>query len=351
MANMLKTSILLAAMTALFMTVGYMLGGQTGLVIAFFAAAAMNLFSWWNSGSMVLRMHGATEVDEHTAPELVSMVRRLAQNAELPMPKVYVLETEQPNAFATGRNPENSAVAASAGLLDALTEDEVVAVMAHELAHIKSRDTLTMTITATLAGAIGMLSNFAFFFRGNRNNPLGFVGVMLAMIVAPMAASVVQMAISRTREYEADRDGAEICGDPLALASALEKIASLSGQTINEHAEDAPATAHLFIINPLTGKGMDSLFSTHPATENRIIALEALHEEWQLLDEPTNKPAPQIDETEHTMTKPQDDTWNRGGWRQSGGRQSGDDKGAQDQNSGPWGRSKKQTSKRRGPWS
>jgi len=344
---------LLAAMTALFMAIGYMLGGQTGLIIAFFAAAAMNLFSWWNSGSMVLRIHGAKEVDDHTAPELVSMVRQLAHNADLPMPKVYVLETNQPNAFATGRSPENSAVAASAGLLDALTGDEVAAVMAHELAHIKSRDTLTMTITATLAGAIGMLSNFAFFFRGNRNNPFGFIGVMLTMFLAPLAASVVQMAISRTREYEADRDGAEICGHPLALASALRKIADLSGHTINEQAEQSPATAHLFIINPLTGKGMDSLFSTHPATENRILALENLHKEWQLQGRQNNQPKPQIDKTEYSVTKPQDDmnSGNSGGWRKSGKRFSSKGEKQRSKKAGPWDPPSDKNSSNNGPWS
>ena len=207
MQNMVKTAMLLAAMTALFMAVGYLIGGEAGMLVALVAAAAMNLFSWWNSGNMVLRMHNAREVDEVSAPALVNMVRELADNAKLPMPRVYIIETAQPNAFATGRNPENAAVAASTGLLDMLSEEEVAAVMAHELAHIKNRDTLTMTITATIAGAISMLSNFAFFFRGNRNGA-GILGMLIAMFVAPMAAGIVQMAISRTREYEADRDGA-----------------------------------------------------------------------------------------------------------------------------------------------
>ncbi|MEO1397293.1 MAG: zinc metalloprotease HtpX [Pseudomonadota bacterium] len=272
--NLVKTAMLLAAMTALFMMVGFLIGGQTGLVIAFLLAAGMNLFSWWNSGAMVLKMHNAREVDDQSAPELVSMVRDLAANADLPMPKVYIIETDQPNAFATGRDPNNAAVAASAGLLDRLTREEVAAVMAHELAHIKNRDTLTMTITATLAGAIGMLANFAFFFGGSRNNPLGFVGVLATMILAPMAAGIVQMAISRTREYEADRDGADICGNPLWLADALRKIEQHARGMINQPAERAKATAHMFIINPLNGQSMDNLFSTHPNTANRIAALE-----------------------------------------------------------------------------
>ena len=206
------------------------------------------------------------------------MVRDLAQRAGLPMPKTYLIDNPQPNAFATGRNPENAAVAATTGLLERLTHYEVAGVMAHELAHVKNRDTLIMTITATIAGAISMLGNFAFFFGGNRdnNNPLGFVGVLVAMIVAPLAAMLVQMAISRTREYAADRGGAEISGSPLSLATALAKISSAAGRIPNPDAERSPATAHMFIINPLTGHGIDSLFSTHPSTENRIAALEEI---------------------------------------------------------------------------
>ena len=251
---------------------------RTAMMIALVIAAAMNLFSYWNSDKMVLRMHHAVEVDAKSAPEFYQIVADLAQNAGLPMPKVYVIHNQQPNAFATGRNPENAAVAASVGLLEALSDEEVAAVMAHELAHVQNRDTLTMTITATLAGAISMLGNFALFFGGNRdnNNPFGFVGVLVAMIVAPFAAMLVQMMISRTREYAADRRGAEICGNPLWLASALRKIAMGAGRVVNEDAERNPATAHMFIINPLNGQRMDSLFSTHPATENRIAALEAM---------------------------------------------------------------------------
>ena len=276
--NLVRTAMLIALMTALFMGVGYMIGGTGGMMIALVIAAAMNLFSYWNSDKMVLRMHHAVEVDARTAPEFYQIVADLAQNAGLPMPKVYVIHNQQPNAFATGRNPENAAVAASVGLLEALSDEEVAAVMAHELAHVQNRDTLTMTITATLAGAISMLGNFALFFGGNRdnNNPFGFIGVLVAMIVAPFAAMLVQMMISRTREYAADRRGAEICGNPLWLASALRKIAMGAGRVVNEDAERNPATAHMFIINPLNGQRMDSLFSTHPATENRIAALEAM---------------------------------------------------------------------------
>jgi len=279
--NLVRTAMLIALMTALFMGVGYMIGGTGGMMIALVIAAAMNLFSYWNSDKMVLRMHHAVEVDAQTAPEFYQIVADLAQNAGLPMPKVYVIQNQQPNAFATGRNPQNAAVAASVGLLEALSDEEVAAVMAHELAHVQNRDTLTMTITATLAGAISMLGNFALFFGGNRNNnsPFGFIGVLVAMIVAPFAAMLVQMTISRTREYAADRRGAEICGNPLWLASALRKIAMGAGRVVNEDAERNPATAHMFIINPLNGQRMDSLFSTHPATENRIAALEAMADE------------------------------------------------------------------------
>ncbi|KQZ91461.1 peptidase [Mesorhizobium sp. Root157] len=276
--NTLRTAMLLAAMTALFMGVGYMIGGAGGMMIALVIAAATNLFSYWNADKMVLAMHRAVEVDEKSAPEFHAIVRELAARAGLPMPRTYIIDTPQPNAFATGRNPENAAVAASTGLLERLSHEEVAAVMAHELAHVQHRDTLTMTIVATLAGAISMLGNFALFFGGNRdnNNPLGFVGVLIAMIVAPFAAMIVQMAVSRTREYAADRRGAEICGHPLWLASALDKIARTAERIPNADAERSPATAHLFIINPLSGERMDNLFSTHPDTANRIAVLQAL---------------------------------------------------------------------------
>lgn len=339
--NLVKTAMLLTLMTMLFMGVGYLIGGEVGMIIALIAAAGMNLFSWWNSGNMVLRMHNARQVDEHSAPALFNMVRDLAANADLPMPKVFVLETDQPNAFATGRSPSNAAVAASTGLLDRLSEEEVAAVMAHELAHIKNRDTLTMTITATIAGAIGMLANFAFFFRGGRNSPFGFIGMLATMFLAPAAAGIVQMAISRTREYEADRDGAEICGNPLWLASALQKIEAHARGIVNEPAERAKATAHMFIINPLNGQTMDNLFSTHPDTGNRIAALQTLEQQWQREDEPKpvqNRPASRRPE----RTK---EVWGRnaGEWREEN-----DGNGEPD---GPWDRqSGKPPSSTRGPW-
>ncbi|MCB9957871.1 MAG: zinc metalloprotease HtpX [Rhodospirillaceae bacterium] len=276
MSGYAKTAILLAALTALVGGLGYLLAGTGGLVIGLLVAFAMNAFAYWNSDKMVLRLHNAREVDERSAPELVGTVRQLAANAGLPMPRVYLVDTDQPNAFATGRNPSNAAVAATTGLLSRLSVEEVAGVMAHELAHVRNRDTLIMTITATLAGAIAVIANFAFFFRGNRNNPLGLIGVLVAMIVAPLAAALVQMAISRAREYEADRIGAEICGKPLWLASALDRIQQAARGIENRAAERHPATAHMFIINPLHGGGRDKLFSTHPSTENRIRRLREM---------------------------------------------------------------------------
>jgi len=274
--NIIRTGVLLAAMTALFMGIGYLLGGGTGLMIAFFVAAGMNFFAYWNSDKMVLSMHGARRVDETSAPNFVRLVRRLSENAGLPMPATYIIETAQPNAFATGRNPENAAVAATTGLLDMLSSEELAGVIAHELGHIKNRDTLIMTVTATIAGAISMLANFAMFFGGNRDRVGGIIGVIAIMILAPMAAALVQMAISRTREYSADQAGAEISGHPLWLAAALEKIERRVPLIQNDKAEANPATAHLFIINPLNGQGADKLFSTHPATHNRVRRLRDL---------------------------------------------------------------------------
>lgn len=277
--NYMKTAILLAGLMALFGAVGFLIGGEAGMLIALGLAAAMNLFAYWNSDRMVLSMYGAREVDARTAPEFHGLVAELAQRAGLPMPRVYVIDNDQPNAFATGRNPENAAVAATTGLLHSLSREEIAGVMAHELAHVKNRDTLIMTITATLAGAIGMLANFAMFFGGssdNRNNPLGIIGSIAIMILAPIAAMLVQMAISRSREYAADRMGAEIAGDPTWLASALQRISGAAERIPNEQAERRPATAHMFIINPLHGRGMDNLFSTHPSTENRVAALMQL---------------------------------------------------------------------------
>ncbi|MGZ8416225.1 MAG: zinc metalloprotease HtpX [Methyloceanibacter sp.] len=274
----LRTAILLAALTALFMGIGFLLGGQTGMVVALLVAAAMNLFAYWNSDKMVLRMHGAREVDARSAPELYALVGRLAAAAGLPMPRVYVMENPQPNAFATGRNPQNAAVAVTTGLLNTVSQEELAGVIAHELGHIKNRDTLLMTITATIAGAISMLANFSFMFggRSNDNNNIGFIGTLALLILGPLAAGLVQMAISRTREYEADREGAEISGKPLSLASALHKIAGAAHRISNMPAERNPASAHLFIVNPLSGARMDNLFSTHPNVENRVARLQEI---------------------------------------------------------------------------
>lgn len=280
MSGYFRTAVLLAGLTALFIGIGYMLGGQTGMVIAFLFACGTNLWAWWNSDRVVLSLHNAQRIGPQDAPRLFRMTEALVQRAGLPMPALYVIHENQPNAFATGRNPENAAVAVNTGLLDLLTEEEVAGVVAHELAHIRNRDTLIMTITATLAGAIGMLAQFGFLFGGRsgdgRSNPFGPIGILLLMIVGPIAAMVVQMAISRSREYEADRVGAEICGDPRWLASALAKLERYKQGLVNETAEANPATAHMFIVNPLAGMRMDGLFSTHPKTENRIAALQEL---------------------------------------------------------------------------
>jgi heat shock protein HtpX len=276
--NYVRTAILLAGLTALFMGVGYLIGGPTGAMIAFVIAAGMNLFSYWNSDRMVLSMHGAQEVDARSAPDLYRMVQELAGRAQLPMPKVYIMDNPQPNAFATGRNPEHAAVAVTTGLMNALSREEVAGVVAHELAHIKNHDTLIMTITATIAGAISMLAQFSMFSGGNRDNNggMGIIGTIAMAILAPIAAMLVQMAISRTREYAADRMGAQIAGEPMWLVSGLQRIENAAHQIPNEAAEHNPATAHMFIINPLSGQRMDNLFSTHPATENRVAALMQL---------------------------------------------------------------------------
>jgi heat shock protein HtpX len=282
--NYVKTAMLLALLTAILVALGAAVGGQAGMVVAFVIALAMNAFSYWNSDKVVLRMYGARKVDEASAPELYGVVRELAQNADLPMPRVYIMENDQPNAFATGRNPEHAAVCASTGLLRVLSRDELAGVLAHELTHVKNRDTLIMTIAATIGGAVSMLAQymqFGMLFGGNRDDRggLGAVGALLAIIVAPLAAMLVQMSISRSREYAADRGGAMICRHPLWLASALAKIEGYAHQIPNETAEEVPATAHMFIINPLSGRGMDNLFSTHPATENRIAALQDMARE------------------------------------------------------------------------
>ena len=276
--NWAKTALLLAVLTGLFVAIGGVLGGSFGMVIAFFVAVAMNVFAYWNSDQMVLRTYGARPVDEKSAPELVAIVRDLAGRAGIPIPKVYIVDSAQPNAFATGRDPEHGAVAVTTGLLNILSREEMTGVLAHELSHIKHRDTLTMTVTATIAGAISMLANFAMFFGSgdSRNNPLGIFGSLALMILGPLAAGLVQMAISRSREYDADASGAEISGHPMWLASALERIHNGAQQAINLDAERNPATAHMFIVNPLSGHRMDNLFSTHPSIENRIALLKGL---------------------------------------------------------------------------
>ena len=270
-----RTALLLAALTGLFLACGWLIGGQTGMIFAFGLALVMNVGSYWFSDKLVLRMYGAQPVEN---TDLNAIVAELAARGGMPVPKVYLIESDQPNAFATGRNPENAAVAATRGLMRRLNRDEVRAVLAHELGHVRNRDSLTMTVTAVLAGAIGMLAQSIFFLgafggRDDRNSPLGGIGALLVMILAPLAAMLVQMAISRSREYEADRAGAELSGEPRALASALHKISHAAAEIPNPRAEQNPASAHLFIINPLHGTGADNLFSTHPSTENRIARL------------------------------------------------------------------------------
>ncbi|EPX75956.1 zinc metalloprotease HtpX [Salipiger mucosus] len=271
-----KTAMLMAAMTALFMGLGYLLGGSGGMIVALVLAGGMNAVTWWTSDRMVLRMHNAHPLSPGDRHGLHAMVADLARNAGLPTPAVYLIDTPQPNAFATGRNPGNAAVAVTSGLLQSLSREELAGVVAHELAHIRNHDTAIMTVTATFAGAISMLANFALFFGGRDENRLGLVGSLAMMILAPMAAALVQMAISRTREYAADKAGAEICGEPLWLASALLRIQKGAAGIDNDAAERNPATAHMFIINPLHAHKRDSLFATHPATENRVAALREL---------------------------------------------------------------------------
>lgn len=271
--NYVKTAILISAITALFIGAGLLIGGEAGMMIALVIALGLNFFAYWNSDKMVLRLYKARPVSRARAPELFDMVEDLSARAGIPRPKLYIIEDRQPNAFATGRNPANGAIAVTSGLVSLLSAEEVAGVVAHELAHIKNRDTLIMTITATLAGAISMLANFALFFGGNRNNPLGILGTLLVMILAPVAAMLVQMAISRTREYEADKIGGEICGNPKWLASALKRLEAGVTGIENRTAEQNPASASLFIVNPLSGARADKLFSTHPSTENRVFRL------------------------------------------------------------------------------
>jgi heat shock protein HtpX len=312
--NHTKTFVLLAAITALFIGLGFLVGGPTGMAIALGLAIVMNGFAFWNADKLVLRHFKAVEADSRHPDAIVrnyvADTLELAERAQLPAPKIYIIDTPQPNAFATGRDPKNAAVAATTGLLRILSRDEIRGVMAHELAHVKNRDTLTMTVTATIAGAIGMLANFAMFFspRDEEGRPNMIAGLLI-MIVAPFAASIVQMAISRSREFEADRVGAAICGDPRSLARALEKMEKFARGELNVDAERNPATAHLFIINPLAGRGADNLFSTHPNTRNRIARL---YEMAGGTDEPARSPI------EATAGGPQGGPWGQ-------------------RNSGPWG--------------
>jgi heat shock protein HtpX len=276
--NTLRTAILMAALTGLFMVLGGAIGGAQGMAIAFAFALATNLFAYWNSDKVLLSMYGARQVDAASAPDLYRLVEQLAAKAGLPMPRVYITDNPQPNAFATGRSPEHAAVCVTSGLLGQVNQEELAGVLAHELGHVKHRDTLTMTITAVMAGAISMLANMAFFMGGgrDRNNPLGFVGMLLVTLLAPIAAVLVQAAISRSREFDADKAGAEITGRPMWLASALSQIDRAAQRIENYPADANPATAHMFIINPLHGGGIAGLFASHPSTEERIARLRAM---------------------------------------------------------------------------
>ncbi len=278
MFNLMKTAILMAAITALFMLIGRWMGGQAGMMLALVVALGMNFFSYWFSDKIVLKMYNAREVDDSTAPQFVAMVRDLAQRANIPMPKVYLIDEDAPNAFATGRNPEHAAVAATTGIIRVLGERELRGVMAHELAHVKHRDILLSTISATMAGAIGMLASFGMMFggRNSEGRPANPIAGILVAILAPLAASLIQMAISRAREFEADRGGAEISGDPAALASALDKIHRYAQGIPLGPAERHPETAQMMIMNPLSAGGLRGLFSTHPPTEERVAALMAM---------------------------------------------------------------------------
>lgn len=278
MFNLVKTAVLMAAITALFMAIGGVVGGRSGMMLALGLAMAMNFFSYWFSDKLVLKMYNAREVDATAAPQFYRMVSELAEKAQLPMPRVYVIDEMAPNAFATGRNPQNAAVAATTGIMRVLSERELRGVMAHELAHVKHRDILISTISATMAGAISMLANFAMFFGGRdqEGRPANPIAGLLVMLLAPLAASLIQMAISRAREFEADRGGAEISGDPHALASALQKIHNYAQGIPMETAERHPETAQMMIMNPLSGGGLRGLFSTHPSTEERVARLMAM---------------------------------------------------------------------------
>ena len=279
LGNWLKTTILMAGIVVLFGMVGGAIGGASGMLIALAIAGAMNVYAYWFSDQVVLRMYNAREVDAQSAPRFYGMVRELAQNAGLPMPRVYIIDEAQPNAFATGRNPENAAVAATTGIMQLLSERELRGVMAHELAHVKHRDTLISTISATIAGAISSIAQFGMLFSGGHNDREGGVHpavAILIMILAPIAAMLIQMAISRSREFEADRGGAEISRDPQALAFALQKIHNYAHNVPMATAEQHPETAQMMIINPLSAEGIKGLFSTHPQTEERVARLMAM---------------------------------------------------------------------------
>jgi heat shock protein HtpX len=283
--NMMRTAVLLAALTALFLLVGAALGGGPGIAIALVLAIGTNAVAYWNSDRLALAAVDAHEVDARTAPDLVGLVGELAGRAGLPMPRVYVVASDQPNAFATGRDPSHAAIAVNSGLVRALSREELAGVLSHELTHVKNRDTLTMTITATLAGAISMLAHWALFLGGRRNGA-GILAGLAVAILAPLAAMIVQMAVSRGREYEADRGGALICGNPLWLAHALVKISAAAPVVPNPAAQAHPAMAHLYIVNPLAGTGIDKLFSTHPSLESRIAALQQLAQSMGVAESP-----------------------------------------------------------------
>jgi len=276
MNNQIRTTLLLAAMTVLLVLLGNMLGGRQGMLVAFIMAIGMNFFSYWFSDKIVLRMYRAQEVSPDQSPELYQIVQTLARRADLPMPKIFIIPKEAPNAFATGRNPEHAVVAASQGLLNIMDRDEIMGVLAHEMAHVKHRDILISSIAATMAGAVMILANMARWstmFRGGRGNRGGGISILLMSIIAPFGAMIIQMAVSRAREYMADATGAKFAQNPEGLASALEKLGAYSGRL---PMDASPATAHMFIVNPLSGSSMMRLFSTHPPLEERIARLRRM---------------------------------------------------------------------------
>jgi len=319
--NYAKTALLLVVLTAILIAMGALVAGRTGMIIAFVIALITNVISLWNADTLVIKMFRGQEVDAHTAPRFYELVGKLARSAGLPMPRVYVLPSPQPNAFATGRSPSHAAIAASKGLLETLTREELAGVIAHELAHIKNRDTLTMTVAATIGGAISMLAQYLQFSmlfggtRSTRDGGLGWIGSLAVIILAPLAAMMVQMAISRSREYQADNLGAQICGNPLWLASALRKIHDRKRGIVYEKAEAIPAAAHLFIINPLSGRGIDNLFSTHPNVENRISRLMDMARKAGLdtnrIEEQNPSAADRYDEPQRSAGAASEGPWSR----------------------------------------